>query len=120
MMPRRAKRIQGLMLFVSGSMPDLVLALVILSATTACEKSGICAGKELLVEVSGNHGHAERVEPKALEKGAGRFAIAGDSHEHGFRLKNDDLEKLHAGESLALRSTSMNAHVHELRLRCAR
>jgi hypothetical protein len=100
--------------------PDLVLVLVILAATSACEKPGICAGKELLVEVSGNHGHTERVERKALEKGAGRFVIAGDSHEHGFQLKDDDLEKLHVGESLALRSTSMNAHVHELRVRCAR
>jgi hypothetical protein len=100
--------------------PRLVFLGVILAATTACEKPGICAGKDLLVEVSGNHGHAERVERKALEKGAGRFVVAGDSHEHGFRLKDTDLEKLHAGESLALRSTSMNAHVHELRVRCAR
>jgi hypothetical protein len=100
--------------------PDLALVLVILSATTACEKSGICAGKELVIEISGNHGHTERVERKALEKGAGRFVVAGDSHEHGFRLKDDDVKKLHAGESLALRSTSMNAHVHELIVKCAR
>jgi hypothetical protein len=100
--------------------PNLVVLLVVLAATAACEEPGICGKKDLLVEVSGNHGHAERVERKALEKGARRFAISGDSHEHGFRLTDADVTKLHAGESLALRSTSMNAHVHELRLRCAR
>ena len=100
--------------------PNLVVLLVILAATTACEKPGICGKKDLMVEVSGNHGHAERVERKALEKGVGRFAIAGDSHEHGFRLTDADLAKLRAGESVALRSTSMNAHVHELRVTCAR
>jgi hypothetical protein len=90
------------------------------TSTSACEKPGVCAGKDLLVEVSGNHGHAKRVEAKALQKGAGRFAIGDESHEHGFRLTDADLAKLRAGESIALRSTSMNAHVHELGVKCAR
>jgi hypothetical protein len=100
--------------------PNLLALLVVVAATISCEKPGICAGKDLLVEVSGNHGHAERVEAKALQKGAGRFAIGDDSHEHGFRLTDADLAKLRTGESVALRSTSMNAHVHELRAKCAR
>jgi hypothetical protein len=46
--------------------------------------------------------------------------IGGDSHEHGFRLSESDVAKLSAGETLELRSTSMNAHVHELRATCER
>jgi hypothetical protein len=88
-------------------------------AAASCDKSGICGGKDLLVSISGNHGHAERIEKSALEKGAGRFKIEGGSHEHGFRLTDADVSKLRAGETLALRSTSMNAHVHELEVKCA-
>ncbi|HEX6765200.1 MAG TPA: hypothetical protein VF103_06970 [Polyangiaceae bacterium] len=98
----------------------LVPALLAALGLASCEKSGVCGGHELLVEVSGNHGHVERIEKKALAKGAGRYALDGGSHEHGFRLTDADVAKLAAGETLELRSTSMNAHLHELRLKCAR
>jgi len=85
---------------------------------SACGKPGICDGKPLALEISGNHGHDERIAAKELEKGPGRYTIAGGSHEHGFRLTEADVAKLKSGEALELRSTSMNAHLHELRLKC--
>jgi hypothetical protein len=94
--------------------------LVALSSASGCQKPGVCDGKDLTVEVSGNHGHTERVAKEALTKGAGRFRIDGDSHQHGFRLTDADVARLKAGEAIELRSTSMNAHVHELRVKCAR
>jgi hypothetical protein len=96
------------------------LLLVALSSASGCQKPGVCDGKELSIEISGNHGHTERVAKDALAKGAGRFVVEGGSHEHGFRLTDADVVRLKAGESVELRSTSMNAHVHELRLKCAR
>jgi hypothetical protein len=102
-MPRRATLVVLLALLASG-----------------CEKSGICAGKPLALEISGNHGHDVRIAPKELEKGPGRYPITGGSHEHGLRLTEADLAKLKAGETLERRSTSMNAHVHELRVACER
>ncbi|HVR20995.1 MAG TPA: hypothetical protein VMS65_14890 [Polyangiaceae bacterium] len=96
----------------------VVVALLILAS--GCEKSGICAGKPLALEISGNHGHEERIAASELEKRPGRYAIAGGTHEHGFRLSEADLAKLRTGGSLELRSTSMNAHVHALRIECAR
>jgi hypothetical protein len=96
----------------------VVLALV--SLASGCDKSGICAGKALALEISGNHGHDERIAADELEKGPGRYAIAGGTHEHGFRLTDADLAKLRTGGTLELRSTSMNAHVHALRVKCAR
>ena len=83
-----------------------------------CGKPGVCGDKDLTLEISGNHGHAERIEKKALTLGAGRYKAEGDSHEHAFRLSDADVAKLRAGGSVELRSTSMNAHVHEIRVRC--
>jgi hypothetical protein len=95
----------------------LVAALSLLGAS-ACDKAGICDGKPLALEVSGNHGHDERVAAKELEEGPARYTITGGSHEHGFRLTESDVAKLRSGGTLELRSTSMNAHVHELRVKC--
>jgi hypothetical protein len=97
---------------------SLILALALLAA--GCEKDGVCSGKPLSLEISGNHGHDERIAPEALDKGPGRYTIAGGSHEHGVRLTEADLAKLKEGGTLELRSTSMNAHVHELRVSCER
>ncbi len=85
-----------------------------------CGKPGICGDKDLTVEISGNHGHAERIEKKALELGPKRYKLEGGSHDHTFRLGEAEIAKLRAGESVELRSTSMNAHVHELRVTCAK
>jgi hypothetical protein len=100
-----------------GGRVTLLLAIVSLAA---CGKPGVCGDKDLVLEISGNHGHAERIEKKALTPGAGRYKIEGGSHEHAFRLSDAHVEKLRAGEAVELRSTSMNAHVHELRVTCAR
>ena len=100
-----------------GGRVTLFLAVVSLAG---CGKPGVCGDKDLVLEISGNHGHAERIEKKALTLGAGSYTIEGGSHEHAFRLKDADVEKLRAGGAVELRSTSMNAHVHELRVTCAR
>ena len=93
----------------------LALAIVL----GGCEEPSVCDGK-LALAISGNHGHDEPIEKKALTRGPGRYKIQGGSHEHGFRLSEADIGRLKAGESIELRSTSMNAHVHELRVKCAR
>jgi hypothetical protein len=94
--------------------------LTVLLATSGCEKPGVCDGKDLGVTISGNHGHAEHIDKSLLTKGPGRYTIEGGSHEHGFRLTEADVARLKAGEAVELRSTSMNAHLHELRLTCRR
>ena len=94
------------------------LFLMLAALAAACDEPGICGKKALSLEISGNHGHDERIADKELEAGPGRYPITGGSHEHGFRLSEADVEKLRAGGSVELRSTSMNAHVHELRATC--
>lgn len=89
-------------------------------ATVGCQKSGTCAGKDLLVEISGNHGHAERIPAAVLEPGKRVFRLEGGSHDHSVRLSEAELKDLSEGKSVERRSSSMNAHVHELRLTCER
>lgn len=102
------------------SIARVSFAIVLLAGLGGCEEPGVCDGKELALTISGNHGHDERIEKKALTQGPGRYKIQGGSHEHGFRLTEADVGRLKAGDSIVLRSTSMNAHVHELRVSCAK
>lgn len=97
----------------------LSIVLGVAFAATACGKPGVCRDKALLLEIGGDHGHERSIPKDKLTQGPGRYAITGGSHEHGFRLTEADIRKLQAGEAIELRSTSMNAHVHELRLKCA-
>ena len=94
------------------------LALVIGAA--ACSKKGTCDGKDLVIEVSGNHGHSERIPAAKLTELPHKLRLEGGSHEHGFLLSDADIEKLKSGGTVTLRSSSMNAHVHELGLTCAK
>jgi hypothetical protein len=84
----------------------------------ACSKPGPCAGKDLLVEVSGNHAHTERVPADEMKRGAGSYKLEGGSHEHNLRLNDATLARLRGGEAVELRSSGQNGHVHALRLRC--
>lgn len=102
------------------SLARLVSPLAFSAALVGCEEPGICNGKDLALTISGNHGHDTRIERKTLTKGPGVYKIQGGSHEHGFRLNEADIGRLKAGESVELRSMSMNAHVHELRVSCAK
>jgi len=98
----------------------LLATLLLALSTGACKKSGTCAGKDLLVEVSGNHGHAERIPASELERGAHVHRLEGGSHEHALRLSDADLTELASGIAVERRSSSSNGHVHELRIRCER
>lgn len=96
------------------------LAAAFALAATACKKGGVCGGNELLVEVSGNHGHDIRIPAGSLERGAGLFRLEGGSHDHAFRLDEAALASLKAGTSVETRTSSSNGHVHAVRLTCAR
>ena len=99
----------------------LLFGLLLLSFPLAgCRKTGTCAGKDLLLEVSGNHGHAQRIPAAELERGARAHRLEGGSHDHAVRLTDADLTQLAAGKSVERRTSSMNGHVHEVRLSCER
>jgi adenine deaminase len=90
----------------------------LLFLAASCDKPGVCGKENVHVEISGNHGHEEGIPKKDLERGAGNYRLTGGSHDHRVRLSEETVGKLRAGEAVELRSSSENAHVHALRLRC--
>jgi hypothetical protein len=86
----------------------------------ACSKSGPCGGNDLLVDIPGNHGHTKRIGAAALGRRTGSYKLEGGSHEHSLRLDEATLAKLASGDSVTLRSSSQNGHVHALSLTCER
>ncbi len=90
-------------------------------ALAACEKKPppLCGGKGTQVEISGNHAHALELPDDALADGrGGMFPLKGGSHEHAVGLKAEEAQKLGAGQRAATRSSSVNAHAHEIEIRC--
>jgi hypothetical protein len=59
------------------------------------------------------------VSPQALKRGtAAIFRVQGSDHEHAFALTADDIRQLELGKSVTVRTSSANAHVHEVTVRC--
>jgi hypothetical protein len=93
--------------------------LVLAVGSSSCKKPGVCGGRDLLIEVSGNHGHLGRISAAELARGASSYRLEGGSHEHSVRLSEDDMAALKAGRAVDVRSSSQNAHVHAMHLRCS-
>lgn len=93
------------------------LALAFALALPACSHRGHCA--QISVEVSGDHAHSAKVSADKIRRGVGgTYVVHGADHDHLFVLKDEDAQKLERGESVSVRTTSTNAHVHQVTLRC--
>jgi hypothetical protein len=99
------------------SKPRLFTALVLtLALGLGCSKKSSC---QPLVEISGNHGHSLAMPDDAADKGGDHvYALKGGSHQHAVGVRDAELKKLKAGESVELRSTSVNSHLHALKVTC--
>ena len=85
----------------------------------ACSHKSTCVTKGVDVEVSGDHPHSAVVPSRDVERGAPHtYSVEGDGHRHVFVLTADDMGKLQSGQSVRTRSTSTNAHGHEITVRC--
>ncbi len=95
-------------------------ALVIAPLALGCEKKAepICP-KGAEVTLSGNHGHTSELGAEKLKKGSSAKApVKGGTHEHAIVLRTEDVESLHTSKSVKSRTSSVNAHVHEIEVRC--
>jgi len=93
---------------------SVVIALSILSA---CGKKGPCGDREVVAEISGNHGHEIKIPPGVF---TGALAVKGGSHEHAVILSAANAEALKAGNSASTRTSSVHAHLHEVSFSCPR
>jgi hypothetical protein len=84
---------------------------------TACSHQDRCAKVE--VSVSGDPDHTAKVSPEAVTRGEGAtYRVHGSSHDHVFSLKAEDMQALKLGKSVSVRTSSTNAHVHDMAVRC--
>ncbi len=95
-------------------------ALVVAPLALGCEKKEepICP-KGAEVTLAGNHGHSSELASEKLKKGSSAQApVKGGSHEHALVLRSQDVETLATSKSVKSRTSSVNAHVHEIEVRC--
>ncbi|HMR04550.1 MAG TPA: hypothetical protein PKA88_02215 [Polyangiaceae bacterium] len=96
------------------------MTLLVLPLALACEKKAesVCPnGAD--VTIAGNHGHAAELPADKLVKGrSAQAALRGGTHEHALVLKADQVEALGRGEKVQSRTSSVNAHVHEIEVSC--
>jgi hypothetical protein len=92
--------------------------LLVAGALGSCERQNFC--KTVEARVLGNHPHTVSISADKIERGlGGNYRVHGDGHDHALTLRDEDMARLSRRESVTLRTSSMNAHLHEVTLRCA-
>jgi hypothetical protein len=92
-------------------LPLLALALL------GCSRHGRCS--EVEVHVAGDHAHTANISPdKVKQATGGAYRVHGADHDHALLLKDEDMQKLALGASVTVRTSSTNAHTHEVSVRC--
>jgi hypothetical protein len=85
----------------------------------ACSHKSKCLTKGVDVEISGDHPHSATVSVGSVDRGEAHTYLAhGDAHQHMFLLQAADMQKLQHGEPVHTRTTSTNAHAHEVNVTC--
>ena len=91
----------------------LLLALALLG----CSRQSRCS--EITVEVVGDHAHSATVSPDKVKRAAGgAYRVRGADHDHALLLKDEVTQELARGAAVTVRTSSTNAHMHEVTLRC--
>jgi hypothetical protein len=91
--------------------------LALVSALTACSRPDHCAKIE--VSVLADPDHTAKLAPEAVRRGTGgTYRVHGSSHDHVFSLTAEDMQALELGKSVSVRTSSTNAHVHDVTVRC--
>jgi hypothetical protein len=91
----------------------LLVALTLLG----CSRKERCS--EIEVQVLGDHAHSAKVSPDKVKRGeGGAYRVHGDGHDHALLLKDEDVKQLALGATVTVRTSSTNAHMHEVTVRC--
>jgi hypothetical protein len=87
------------------------------AALVACSHKDRCA--EVEVDVVGEPDHVAKVSPEAVKRrAAATFRAHGSAHDHVFSLTGEDMHQLELGKTVNVRTSSTNAHVHDMTVRC--
>lgn len=97
-------------------------SLVLVSLAVACDKGGpenACTKNGAVATISGDPGHSAEIPADSVKRGmGGTYAIKGTEHEHVFVLKDEEMKTLQQGTAVKTRSSSVNAHLHEIEIKC--
>lgn len=70
--------------------------------------------------VAGSHPHEVTIPAEHIERGVGGvYPVRGQAdHSHVIHLSDAEMRQLKAGTSVQTRTSSVNAHVHEVEVSC--
>jgi len=97
------------------------VAVVVVSsvATFGCESKSACVKNGVVAEVAGSHPHTLDIPKDHVERGVGgTYPVKGDDHSHVVVLTDANVQQLKSGGPVTTRASSVNAHTHEISIRC--
>jgi hypothetical protein len=88
--------------------------------TAACESKSACVKNGALVAIEGSHPHEMNIPTERIARAVGgTYSVKGEGdHSHVVQLTDADMAKLKAGFSVQTRTSSVNAHTHEVSISC--
>jgi hypothetical protein len=88
-------------------------------ALAACQSKSACVKNGVVAEVAGSHPHALEIPTDHVERAVGgTYPVKGDDHSHVVALTDANMAQLKAGTPVTTRASSVNAHTHEITIRC--
>ena len=87
---------------------------------SACESKSACVKNGALVVVAGSHPHEMSIPTEHIGRAVGgTYPVGGQAdHSHFVHLTDADMAKLKAGVPVQTRTSSVNAHTHEVSITC--
>jgi hypothetical protein len=84
-----------------------------------CSQKNRCFKEGAEVQIQSDHPHSATVSGDLVKRGrGGMFVVHGNGHGHLFVLKDEEMQQLRRGEPVSTRTSSSNAHAHEITARC--
>lgn len=95
---------------------QLALALAVACSFTHCSRKG--DAQKVEVQIDGDSSHSATVPLEDVEHGGVHtYVVHGKGHEHLFVLTDPNTRDLRDGKTVRTRTTSSEAHVHEVTVR---
>lgn len=84
-----------------------------------CESKSACVKNGVVATVESPHPHTVTIPTDQVERAlGGAQPVKGDSHSHAVVLTDANMQQLRAGGPITTRASSVNAHTHEITIRC--
>lgn len=88
--------------------------------TGGCKSKSACVKNGAVVTVAGSHPHEVTIPAEHIARGVGGvYPVRGQTgHSHVIHLSDAEMRQLAAGTPVQTRTSSVDAHVHEVEVSC--